>query len=377
MTPNLRTDLGGVFARFLMPIDFQWPIQPLPKTTPGQQFGVRRSPGGKAHEGLDMGHKGQQVLASAPGIVAVATDSRDARGFIVHIKHSEGYETRYLHLESYSVKKGDIVEVGHKLGMVGATGGKFWTVKPSPHLHFEVLLNGVRINPITILPTSSLSPSAVGGNATSAAYYPPDAPSLSGGVWPVSGTKDYRVSQGMSGRALGAERSSGSRTHAGIDLFAAHKMTLCAIVDGQINNFYHFYRGTFCLFIDHGTVVVNYGEVTPDSLEAYGLKTPKYRSEKGPSMAATSRGASQVTILASSGSKVQAGQPIAKVGKLYRSSMLHIEMYSSGVSANKRWLPFQSSPPSGLLNPTATLIEIATGKRIPQKEVVPTELICR
>lgn len=360
-----------------MSVEWQWPVQPAPKTTPGQQFGVKRSAGGKPHDGLDMGHKGQSVLAAASGTVTVALDSHDARGLIVHISHTDGYESRYLHLDSYAVRKGDIVGVGTKIGMVGATGGQFWSVKPSAHLHFEVLLSGSRINPITVLPASSLSPAAVGGNSTSASYYPSDAPSLSGGVWPVSGTKDYRVCQGMSGRALGAERSSGSRTHAGIDLFAAHKMTLVAIADGQIINFYHFYRGTYCLFVDHGGVVVNYGEVEPDSLEQYGLKTPKYKTEKGPTMTYSSRGASQISILAASGSKVQAGQPIAKVGKMFRASMLHIEMYSSGTSANKQWKPFQSSPPGGLLNPTATLIEIATGKRVPQKEVVPTELVCR
>lgn len=354
-----------------------WPIQPPPKTTPGQQFGVRRSPAGKPHEGLDMGRKGEKILAAANGKVTVARDTKDARGLVVHIKHDGGYETRYLHLDSYQVHKGDDVGQGHQIGIVGVTGSTFWTVKnPAAHLHFEVFLNGVRINPLEAL-GGIVATSQVGGKSTSASYYPEDAPSISGGVWPVSGTKDYRVSQGRSGRALGAERSSGSRTHAGIDLFGKHKDTLVAIADGQIINFYFFYRGTFCLFVDHGTVVVNYGEVEPDSLDQYGLKTPSYRAEKGPMMTSSSRGAAQIACLAASGSKVQAGQPIAKVGKMFRSSMLHIEMYSSGTKTNKRWLPFQSSPPGGLLNPTNTLIEIATGKRVPKKEVVPTEVVCR
>jgi murein DD-endopeptidase MepM/ murein hydrolase activator NlpD len=356
-----------------MSISFQWPIQPPPKTTPGQQFGVKRSAAGKPHTGLDMGSGGIKVLASAPGVVTVSLDTHDARGKVVYIKHDGGYETRYFHLDSQLVHKNDIVHQGQQIGIVGKSG----LPKPWPHLHFEILLNGNYSNPVDLLPASSGTPSAIGGNATSASFYPPDAPSISGGVWPVSGTKDYRVAQGMSGRAIGHERSSGARTHAGIDLFAKHKDTLVAVADGQIINFYFFYRGTFCLFVDHGSFVVNYGEVEPDSLAQYGLKTPMYRSEKGPTMTYSSRGASLVPILAPKGSKVQAGQPIAKVGQMFRSSMLHIEVYASGTKNNKRWVPFQSSPPSGLLNPTNTLIEISTGKRQPKKEIVPTELVCR
>jgi hypothetical protein len=219
-------------------------------------------------------------------------------------------------------------------------------------------------------------------------------------VWPVvpaRGRPNLYVARGAaggagSGRAIGADRSwSGGRTHTGVDLYASGgrsgtpgRDTIVALADGEILSFYFFYRYTFALFVDHGAFVVNYGEVARDSLAIYNLKTPLYRdgdrSGKGPFISKGDRLASKFSWIGA-GSIVKAGQPIAKVGRMFRSSMLHLEMYTPGNKTNLQWKGHPGgAPPSGLLDPTDFLIALAQRARVgypPIKEKVPAEVVCR
>lgn len=83
------------------------------------------------HDGHDFGVVGD-ALAAAAGTVAWAGDTGGKLGQVVEIYHPEGYLTRYAHLDSTSVKKGDPVSINQKIGVIGGTGG--WAV----HLHFSV-----------------------------------------------------------------------------------------------------------------------------------------------------------------------------------------------------------------------------------------------
>lgn len=214
---------------------------------------------------------------------------------------------------------------------------------------------------------------------------PPLEISTPDATWPIdsasTGISDYRVPRGRSGRSIGALRSSGSRSHAGIDLFGKHRDVVRAITSGQILSFYYFYRSTFALVIDHGDFVVNYSEVDADSLHRLGLKTPRYKpTQRHPMLTESSRTASQYSVLSRYGSLVVAGQPIATVGKMFRSSMLHIEFYESGTIYNKKWQSGSGSPPSGLLDGTDYLLNISQRKTMyltPQKEATPKAVICR
>lgn len=104
----------------------------------------------KAHNGIDYAAKrGTPVQASGSGTV---TDSGYSRfnGNYVFIKHGEKYLTKYLHLHKRSVRKGQRVKQGQKIGTVGATGRV-----TGVHLHYEFLVNGVHRNPRTVkLPKS-------------------------------------------------------------------------------------------------------------------------------------------------------------------------------------------------------------------------------
>ena len=109
------------------------------------KFGFRTSPfSGRRvfHEGLDIAASyGLPVRSTAKGIVVYAGD-KAGYGKIVTIDHGYGYMTRYGHNSSLTVKVGDKVEKGDIIAKVGSTGRS-----TGPHVHYEVLVNGIPVNP--------------------------------------------------------------------------------------------------------------------------------------------------------------------------------------------------------------------------------------
>lgn len=100
----------------------------------------------KAHLGLDYGAPmGAPVVAIANGTVLSASFTGGS-GNMVHLKHSGGYETYYLHLSSFApgVHAGAHIEQGQVIGRVGMTG-----LATGPHLDFRIKHNGAFINPVT------------------------------------------------------------------------------------------------------------------------------------------------------------------------------------------------------------------------------------
>lgn len=84
------------------------------------------------------GAKGKAVVASAGGTVEVVEDlKRKSYGKYVVINHGGGWKTYYAHLNSFSVKKGQKVSMGTKIGTVGSTGNS-----TGPHLHYEQRYKG-------------------------------------------------------------------------------------------------------------------------------------------------------------------------------------------------------------------------------------------
>lgn len=109
-------------------------------------FGNRRSYNGSAydyfHSGLDFcGQIGTELYAVAPGRV-VYTDLLIVRGGVVVIDHGWGIYTAYDHLSTILVQPGDMVQPGQLIGLGGATGRT-----TGPHLHWEVWVGGVQVNP--------------------------------------------------------------------------------------------------------------------------------------------------------------------------------------------------------------------------------------
>ena len=108
-------------------------------------FGERTSPfSGKKefHTGMDIASaKGTQVVASARGTVIFAR-YKWLIGNLIVIDHGNGIITKYGHLDKFMVKKGDVVDRGDIIGLMGNTGQS-----TGPHLHYEVVVNGKSENP--------------------------------------------------------------------------------------------------------------------------------------------------------------------------------------------------------------------------------------
>ncbi|MCB2146966.1 MAG: M23 family metallopeptidase [Deltaproteobacteria bacterium] len=120
-------------------------IQPL-KGWISSRFGYRESPftgRREFHRGLDIAtHEGSPILAPADGIVTYA-GNKGLMGKMVAIEHGFGMVTRYGHTQKILKKKGDRVKRGEAIALVGNTGRS-----TGPHLHYEIRLNGVAVNPM-------------------------------------------------------------------------------------------------------------------------------------------------------------------------------------------------------------------------------------
>ena len=100
-----------------------------------------------AHRGIDIpAPHGTRVLASDGGTVTFAGWGSSYGNYIM-IRHANGYSTLYAHLSSMSVRNGDRVFQGQEIGRVGSTGRS-----TGNHLHFEIIRNGVRVNPLNYIP---------------------------------------------------------------------------------------------------------------------------------------------------------------------------------------------------------------------------------
>ena len=107
------------------------------------RYGMRN---GRMHKGVDLAAKtGTSIVAADGGKVTFSGYSGDYGNLII-INHGNGYITKYGHCSKLLVKKGDKVYKGQKIAQVGSTGRT-----TGPHLHFEVLKNGVNKNPLNYL----------------------------------------------------------------------------------------------------------------------------------------------------------------------------------------------------------------------------------
>ncbi len=98
------------------------------------------------HTGLDIGNKvGTPLYAAAAGTVEFAGWS-NGYGNNVVINHGGGKKTRYAHASKLFVSAGDKVERGENIAAMGSTG---WST--GPHIHFEVMVNGVKYNPLNYI----------------------------------------------------------------------------------------------------------------------------------------------------------------------------------------------------------------------------------
>jgi murein DD-endopeptidase MepM/ murein hydrolase activator NlpD len=113
-------------------------------------YGKRRHPilgYNKMHRGVDFAaKKGTTIRAAGDGVISKA-GRNGAYGHYVSIRHNSEYSTAYAHLNNYKkgIRVGKRVKQGAVIGYVGSTGRS-----TGSHLHFEVIRDGKRINPLSV-----------------------------------------------------------------------------------------------------------------------------------------------------------------------------------------------------------------------------------
>jgi len=113
------------------------------------KFGYRKDPmgGGKSfHPGIDIAAPLETPVRAARDGKVVFAGWLKRGGGTIFIRHSYGFETRYLHLSKIEVRRGERVRQGQIIGKVGSTGHS-----TGPHLHFEIRKRGTPLDPLKFL----------------------------------------------------------------------------------------------------------------------------------------------------------------------------------------------------------------------------------
>lgn len=142
----------GESAGTVIDVALTWPLNGAITS----YFGPRD---GRSHAGIDIdGVTGQPVGAAASGVVTTSGYNPGGYGNVVVIDHGGGVSTLYSHLDSLALRVGDAVSAGDVIGTVGCTGRCF-----GDHVHFEVRINGVAVDPLLYLPGGTLFAGGVPG----------------------------------------------------------------------------------------------------------------------------------------------------------------------------------------------------------------------
>ena len=150
---DFRTTQFSALESVLLGRELSADIRPTGRPVQGgyisSYFGERMDPfnGEEAfHKGLDFASDaGSDVLAVAQGVVTWA-GPREGYGVLIEVNHGNGYFTRYAHNSRVLIAKGDTVQRGQAVAVVGSTGRS-----TGPHVHFEVLKDGRQIDPMTFV----------------------------------------------------------------------------------------------------------------------------------------------------------------------------------------------------------------------------------
>ncbi len=145
---DITPDYFNSVEKDLQEIEKALPSIPLGKPVEGSissGFGYRKSPfsdSRKFHAGIDFrAAVGDDIVATADGVVEETRSSPDYGKYVV-IEHDMDFKTLYAHLSSIEVSEGDEVSWGDVIGKAGSTGRS-----TGPHLHYEIIKKGKRINP--------------------------------------------------------------------------------------------------------------------------------------------------------------------------------------------------------------------------------------
>ncbi len=142
-TMSFNGEAMGAKARYIPSIQ---PIANRQLTLLTASYGMRMHPFYKtlkSHQGVDYTiPEGTRIFATADGVVK-STTTNSTSGKEITIDHGNGYTTTYCHIKSTTVGRGAKVKRGDIIALSGNTG-----LSITPHLHYEVSYNGMRVDPI-------------------------------------------------------------------------------------------------------------------------------------------------------------------------------------------------------------------------------------
>ena len=123
--------------------ELYWPINSKRITS---EFGMRMHPvlrTEKVHRGVDIAvEEGEDVYSGVKGVVTYSGE-RGNYGNMIELERNDGLKVRYAHLSKINVSIGQLVNEGEKIGESGNTG-----MSTGPHLHYEVLIEEIPVNPL-------------------------------------------------------------------------------------------------------------------------------------------------------------------------------------------------------------------------------------
>lgn len=153
---EFKARVSRVYARMQESEYYEDLVAQLPLAVPSSKhlrhtspYGVRTDPFTKNatwHGGVDLAHGWRApITAAGPGKIVYA-GYKSGYGKVVDIEHGFGFKSRYAHLLSIKVKKGDTVAMGDQVGLMGSSGRS-----TGPHLHYEVHFNDKQYDPAKFL----------------------------------------------------------------------------------------------------------------------------------------------------------------------------------------------------------------------------------
>ena len=145
---NSKVNLWDGLSRAKTMLPLGAPVKKLQVTS---HYGVRNDPFlniSAMHTGIDFAGKiGTSLYSTSAGKVVYA-GGRGDYGLAVEVDHGMGFSTLYAHLSKISVKKGDMIDEGDRVGFAGSTGRS-----TGPHLHYEIRYNNRPFNPYSFVKT--------------------------------------------------------------------------------------------------------------------------------------------------------------------------------------------------------------------------------
>ena len=150
---RLEKEMADQISNVVSESGFQWPL-PSSWNTLSSLFGSRTHPiTGRPnnHTGIDIpASRNTEIYAAKSGVVVTSTYNSSYGNYVV-VSHSDGTSTLYAHMNRRNATVGQTVSQGQVIGYVGTTGSS-----TGNHLHFEIRVNGSRVDPVDYFPDKTL-----------------------------------------------------------------------------------------------------------------------------------------------------------------------------------------------------------------------------